>query len=114
MGGGKCCASASVRMVLCVFVSDSVVVSRKGTGIVVISSTCFVLTVPMFFRRAGTFVIKYVCIVVQFLKVWCRNIVFGSIVGDCLMGSVCGKYTLVWTKSSPRLGPSNSMIYRVM
>ena len=47
------------------YVSSSVVVSRKGTGIVVISSLCFMLSVPGFFRRAGTFVIKYVCIVVQ-------------------------------------------------
>ena len=60
-----CRASASVRRVLCIVVSDSAVVSRNGTGLVIISSTCFVLTVPMFFRRAGTFVIKYVCIVVQ-------------------------------------------------
>ena len=74
-GGGKCCASASIRRVMCVFVSSSVVVSRKGTGIIDVSSACFMLPVPRFFRRAGTFVIKYVCIVVQFLKVWCRNIV---------------------------------------
>ena len=65
MGGGKCCAGASVRRVLCIVANDSVVVSRNGTGLRIISSMCFVLTVPVFFRRAGTFVIKYVCIVVQ-------------------------------------------------
>ncbi len=96
------------------YVSSSVVVSRKGTGIVVISNVCFMLTVPRFFRRTGTFVVKYVFIVVQFLKLLCRDIVRGSIVGDCLMGNVSGKCTLVWTKSSPRLGPSNSMIYVIM
>ena len=65
MGGGKCSAVASVRRVLCMVVGNSIVVSRNGTGLRIISSMCFVLTVPVFFRRAGTFVIKYVCIVVQ-------------------------------------------------
>ncbi len=49
MGGGKCCAGASVRRVLCNVASDNVAVSRNGTGLVFISSMCFVLTVPMFF-----------------------------------------------------------------
>ena len=65
MGRGKCSAGASVRRVLCMVVSHSVVISRNGTGLGIRSSMCFVLTVPVFFRRAGTFVIKYVCIVVQ-------------------------------------------------
>ncbi len=64
----------------------------------------------MFFRRAGTFVVKYVVSVVQILSVWCSNIVCGSIGGDCLVGCVCGRVTLVWTESSPRLGPSNNNI----
>ncbi len=114
MGGGKSRAVASVRRVLCVSVSSNVVVSRKGTGLVVLSIPCFVLTVPMFSCRAGTFVIKYFCIVVQFLKVWCHITVFGSIVGNCLMGNMVSKYMFVWTKSSPRLGPVSSMIYVII
>ena len=108
MGRGRCCAGASICRGLCVYVSSRVVVSPRSPGIVVITWLCFMLPVPGFFRRAGTFVIKYVFSVVQFLSVWCSNIVCGSIGGDCLLGCVSGKFTLVWTKSSSRIGPSCS------
>ena len=68
------------------------------------------LPVPMFFRRAGTFVVKYVLSEVQILNVWCSNIVCGSIGDDCLLGSVCGNITFVGTESSSRLGPINSSV----
>ena len=64
-----------------------------------------------FSRRAGTFVVIYVVIVVQCKIVVVRVVDCGSVdMCNCLRGYVRRSSGMIWTEISPRLGPITSEV----